>query len=93
MKLLELSVAAAAVAFAAQAFAGDRTVTLEVPGMNCELCPITVKKALSKVHGVSNVSASYERKEAVVTFDDAKASVEALTKATANAGYPSKPRR
>jgi mercuric ion binding protein len=38
------------------------------------------------------VSASYERKEAVVTFDDGKASVEALTKATANAGYPSKPR-
>jgi mercuric ion binding protein len=93
MRLLRLSVVAAAAALAAQAFAGERTVTLDVPGMNCELCPITVKKAISKVPGVSNVSASYERKEAVVTFDDTKASVDALTKATANAGYPSKPRQ
>jgi len=30
-----------------------------------------------------------EKKEAVVTYDDSKASVDALTKATANAGYPS----
>jgi mercuric ion binding protein len=61
--------------------------------MYCEMCPITVKKALSKVPGVSNVDASYDRKEAVVTFDDTKASIEALTGATANAGYPSKPRQ
>jgi mercuric ion binding protein len=42
-------------------------------------------------NGVSSVEASYEKKEAVVTFDDAKTTVEALTNATANAGYPSKP--
>ena len=93
MSSLKLSVAVAAFAFATQAIADQKTVTLEVPGMYCELCPVTVKKALSKVPGVSNVSASYERKEAVVTFDDSKASVDALTKATANAGYPSKPRQ
>jgi mercuric ion binding protein len=60
--------------------------------MYCEACPITVKKALSRVPGVSNVSVSFEKKEAVVTFDDAKASVDSLTKATANAGFPSKPK-
>jgi len=41
------------------------------------------------VPGVTKVEASYEKKQAVVTFDDAKTTVEALTKATANAGYPS----
>lgn len=71
------------------AFAGSKSVTLAVPGMNCELCPATVKKALSKVPGVSNVAVSFEKREAVVSFDDTKASVEALTKATTNAGYPS----
>jgi mercuric ion binding protein len=76
-----------------QAFAAERTVTLAVPGMYCEICPLTVKKALSKVTGVSNVNASYEKKEAVVTFDDAKTSVDALTAATSNAGYPSKPKQ
>lgn len=71
------------------AFAETKTVTLSVPGMNCDLCPLTIKKAISKVPGVASVEASYEKKQAVVTFDDSKTSVEALMKATANAGYPS----
>jgi mercuric ion binding protein len=70
-------------------FAASKTITLNVPGMTCELCPITIKKALQKVGGVSKVDVSFEKKEAVVTFDDSKIKVEALTKATGNAGYPS----
>lgn len=72
------------------ALAATRTVTLAVPGMTCPVCPITVKKALKTVSGVSKVDVSYAKKEAVVTYDDAKTSVTALTKATADAGYPSK---
>ncbi|MDE2056613.1 MAG: mercury resistance system periplasmic binding protein MerP [Betaproteobacteria bacterium] len=79
----------ALVTFSASAWAATKTVTLEVPGMFCAACPITVKKALSKVAGVQKVEVSLEKREAVVTFDDAKTSADALTKATANAGYPS----
>lgn len=32
---------------------------------------------------------TFETREAVVTFDDAKTSVQKLTKATTDAGYPS----
>jgi periplasmic mercuric ion binding protein len=71
------------------ALAESKTVTLSVPGMYCEVCPITVKKALQKVAGVEKVSASFETKQAVVTFDDSKASVNKLREATAKAGYPS----
>ena len=67
-----------------------RTVTLAVENMTCALCPITIRKALEKVDGVIEASASLETKTATVTFDPAKATVEALTKATTNAGYPSK---
>lgn len=73
------------------ALAATKTVTLAVPSMTCPVCPITVKKALKSVSGVSKVDVSFAKKEAVVTFDDAKTSVGALTKATANAGYPSTP--
>lgn len=73
----------------APAWAGTQTVTLAVPGMNCATCPITIKKALSKVDGVSKVDVTFEPREAVVTFDDAKTSVQKLTKATGDAGYPS----
>lgn len=90
MNILRAAILLAALASTA-AFAEKRIVTLSVPGMNCELCPLTIKKAISKVPGVVSVDASYEKKQAVVTFDDSKTSVEALTKATANAGFPSAP--
>lgn len=88
MKTL-LSVAVALLLLAGPAWAAPKTVTLDVPGMTCETCPITVKMALNKVKGVTKVSVDFEKREAVVTFDDATTTVEALTKATADAGYPS----
>lgn len=69
--------------------AAPRTVTLDVPGMTCSLCPITIKKALEKVNGVSKVNVSYEKKQAVVTFDDGRTAPQALMDATRDAGYPS----
>ena len=87
MKKLFASLALAA--FVAPVFAATQTVTLSVPGMTCSTCPITVKKAISKVEGVSKVNVTFETREAVVTFDDAKTSVQKLTKATEDAGYPS----
>ena len=78
-----------ALAFCASAWAATKTVTLSVPGMTCAACPITVKKALNKVDGVEKTEVSLEKKEATVTYDDAKTSVNALLDATKNAGYPS----
>jgi periplasmic mercuric ion binding protein len=92
MKSFTLLSALLAAGLAAPSVAAPRTVALDVPSMYCEACPITVKKALSRVPGVSSVGVSFEKKQAVVTFDDAKATVDALTRATANAGFPSKPR-
>jgi len=73
------------------AWAATKTVTLSVPGMTCPACPITVKKALNNVQGVSRVDVNYEKKQAVVTFDDAKTDTKELVKATTDAGYPSQP--
>lgn len=76
---------------AAAAWASPKTVTLNVPGMTCEACPITVKKALQNVPGVSKIDVVYEKKQIVVTFDDSKTNTDTLVKATTNAGYPSQP--
>ena len=92
MKSIAVRSALALASMASVGEAAERSVTLDVPGMYCEMCPATVSKALKKVNGVERVKASYETKQAVVTFDDAKTSVEALQKATANAGYPSTPK-
>ena len=88
-----LVAAVAMLALAAPAWASPKTVTLNVSGMTCEACPITVKKALQKVPGVSKIDVLYEKKQVVVTFDDSKTNTDALVKATANAGYPSQPEK
>lgn len=87
MKKLAALIALAAT-LSAPAGAATKTVTLSVPGMTCEACPFTVMMALSKVAGVQKADVSFEKREAVVTFDNAKTNPEALTRATANAGYP-----
>ena len=69
--------------------AATKTVTLDVKNMTCSLCPITVKKSLEKVSGVSVVKVDFDKKTATVTYDPNKVMPEALTKATTNAGYPS----
>ena len=71
------------------ALADTRTAKLSVPSMNCVMCPITVRKALEKVDGVKQANVDYETKSVVVVYDDQKASVDLLTKATQDAGYPS----
>ena len=74
---------------AAPAWAAVQTVTLSVPTMDCPVCPITVKKALTNVAGVSKAEVNFDKRQAAVTFDDAKTNIAALTQATTNAGYPS----
>ena len=74
---------------AAPVLASPQTVTLAVSKMTCAACPITVKKALSRVPGVTEVTVNLEKKQATVQFDDSKTTVPALTKATGDAGYPS----
>jgi len=70
------------------AFAKQQTVSLNVPTMDCATCPITIKAALSKVPGVARVKVSYEKREAVIVYDDAQTTVADLKKATEDVGYP-----
>jgi len=86
-----LTVVIASLVLLASAWASPQTVTLNVSGMTCPACPITVKKALAKVPGVSKVDVRFEKKQILVTFDNAKTNTDALVKATTNAGYPSQP--
>ncbi|HEY3074267.1 MAG TPA: mercury resistance system periplasmic binding protein MerP [Burkholderiales bacterium] len=93
MKALVNAVLAAMLAAASSAALAAQTVTLSVPDMSCSTCPIQVRQALSKVPGVSAASASLEKKEAVVTYDESKTNAEALMKATADIGFPSTVKR
>jgi mercuric ion binding protein len=57
--------------------------------MDCEACPITVRKALEKTPGVKSAKVDLPTKSAVVEYDPRVTTLERLMKSTANAGYPS----
>ena len=70
------------------ALAEINTVTLDIPKMDCPLCPITIETAIKKVEGVSSVEADLDTKSATVSFDDSVTTVQAVIAATTDAGYP-----
>ena len=91
-KLFLSSAIALSVVTSSGAFAAEKTVTLAVQNMYCAACPHTVKASLEAVPGVTKVVVSFKEKTAVVTYDDEKSDLTALTTATTNAGYPSAPK-
>ena len=70
-------------------WAAEKSVVINVPGMTCPTCPVTLKKSLLKEQGVSAVTVRYEKKQLVVSYDDAKTTPAAITRATATIGFPS----
>lgn len=91
MKLIHGIVASLLVTVGSMAWAAPKSVTLDVPGMICPTCPVTIKKALLKQPGVTAVTVSYEKKQLYVAFDDAKTNLTAIMKSTASVGFPSQP--
>jgi mercuric ion binding protein len=88
--LLAAAVAVGITSLATAASAAVRTVTLAVDNMTCATCPYTVRKSIEAVAGVSKVQVSFEAQTAVVTFDDATTTLDAVAAASTNAGYPAR---
>ena len=89
MKLLHGAIASVLFVVSSPLWAATKSVTLAVPGMTCPTCPVTIKKALMKEQGVASVTVHYEKKELIVSFDDAKTTPDAIMKSTAAVGFPS----
>lgn len=73
--------------------ATPKTAVLDVQNMTCSLCPVTVKKSLEQVPGVSQARVDFEKKTATVMFDADRTTTAALAKATTDAGFPSTVRK
>lgn len=83
-----------ALVLASTAFAAEPTrVTLDVPSMNCSLCPIAVSGVLRKQPGVVEATADLASKSARVLYDPDQTSPARLAKAVSDAGYPAVPRK
>ncbi len=62
-------------------------VTLHVTGMTCGGCEHAVKRAVSRLGGVSQVTASHPQNEVIVEYDAAKVDRALIANAINKAGY------
>lgn len=62
--------------------------TFAVENMTCAACPITVKKAMSRVDGVQSVEVNFDAKTVTVMFDPTLADAAAIAQASASVGFP-----
>ena len=74
----------------APALAKERTARFAIANMTCASCPFIVKRAMEGVDGVRSVSVSFEKKEAVVVYDDAHTDPKAIAEASTRHGYPAR---
>jgi len=93
MKTNLFAIAVALSLSAQAAWAGEKTVTLDVQNMTCALCPFTVSTAIKAIPGVRSVDVSVENKSAIVLFDDDVSTVDTIAQASTDAGYPAEQRK
>ena len=63
------------------------TTTLKIQGMTCNHCVMRVAKALKATAGVQDAQVDLQKAQAVVTYDDAKVTLDKLSFAVVEAGY------
>lgn len=73
--------------------ATERSAVLDVKGMTCSTCPLTVRQVLRKAHGVRDAKVDFAKARAEVTFDDAVTTIDRLAGAVTEAGFPAQARK
>jgi len=60
---------------------------IEVGGMTCSTCALTVQKALAETEGVSRADVSFASEKATVEYDPARTDLASITRAINQLGY------
>ena len=68
----------------------QRQTTFAIENMTCATCPITVRKAMTGVAGVSAVSVDFAAKTARATYDPQRTNAGQIAAASTSAGYPAR---
>ncbi len=62
-------------------------LSLDIQGMSCSLCPITIRKKLEKTPGVIEAKVDFDKKMAWVKYDADRVNSQALIEAINGIGY------
>ena len=65
--------------------------TFAIEAMTCAACPITVKRAMSRIEGVSHIEVDFKSKTVTAEFNPSLTTCEAIAKASTDVGRPTIP--
>ena len=66
---------------------GDKTETIKISTMVCDLCVDRLNKAIGSIDGVKSVNVDLKNKQAVVTFDESLTSLGKIEDVITATGY------
>ena len=61
--------------------------TINISGMHCASCALTIEKSLKQVPGVISAKVNFMLQKAIVEYDEAKTGPKELKKAVESVGY------
>lgn len=68
-----------------------KEAVFKVEGMTCGTCPLTIKAALKRLDGVVKADVSYRNREAKVSYEEDKVTVDEIVRTIENAGFKAVP--
>ena len=71
-------------------FGAQKEAVIDIEGMTCPLCTMTIKKNLKKQPGIIKASVKLSSHRATVRFNDAKIGEKGMLKAIEEVGYKGK---
>lgn len=70
--------------------AQEQMVTIQVTGMTCGTCPISVRHRAMQMKGVRSASVDINTSLATVVYEDTQQSPQAIAQAITQLGYPAR---
>ena len=70
--------------------AAEKTIKIDIEGMTCPLCTMTIKKNLKNQAGVLKAKVRLNTHTATVTYEESKGETQTLLKAIEEVGYKGK---
>ncbi len=62
-------------------------ITLDVEGMTCHHCKMTVEKAVKALDGIHSAEVNLEEKNVTIHYDQKKVDIPHIKEAIENSGY------
>ena len=64
-----------------------KKIVLQIEGMHCANCALTIEKNISKLEGIEEANVSFASEKAMIVFDPRKVDIADIEKAVEEAGY------